>query len=50
MSLASEQPSQDAADRLAGLLPADELADALKGLDPEQITGTGGLLTQLAGE
>ena len=26
-----EQPSQDAVDRLAGLLPADELADALQG-------------------
>ena len=36
-------------DRLAGLLPADVLQDALKGLDPEQITGQGGLLTQLAG-
>jgi putative transposase len=48
-ALVSEQPSQDAVDRLAGLLPADELADALKGLDPEQITGPGGLLTQLAG-
>ncbi len=48
-ALVSEQPSQDAVDRLAGLLPADELADALKGLDPEQIAGPGGLLTQLAG-
>jgi putative transposase len=36
-------------DRLAGLLPAEELQDALKGLAPEQITGPGGLLTQLAG-
>src|ERR1700684_2168123 len=36
-------------DRLAGLLPADALQDALKGLEPEQITGQGGLLTQLAG-
>src|SRR5215217_7003129 len=40
---------QDKVDRLAGLLPADELEDALKGLEPEQITGPGGLLTQLAG-
>ena len=32
-----------------GLLPADELQDALKGLEPEQITGPGGRLTQLAG-
>ena len=36
-------------DRLAGLLPADALQDALKGLEPEEITGQGGLLTQLAG-
>jgi putative transposase len=39
----------DVVDRLAGLLPADELEDALKGLEPDQITGPGGLLTQLAG-
>ena len=31
--------------RLAELLPADALEDALKGLDPEEITGPGGLLT-----
>jgi putative transposase len=44
------QSSTDAAvDRLAGLLPADALEDALKGLDPDEITGPGGLLTQLAG-
>lgn len=36
-------------DRLAGLLPRDALEDALEGLEPEQITGPGGLLTQLAG-
>jgi putative transposase len=42
-------PPADVVDRLAGLLPADELEDALKGLEPEQITGPGGLLTQLAG-
>jgi hypothetical protein len=36
-------------DRLAGLLPAGALEDALEGLDPEEITGPGGLLTQLAG-
>jgi hypothetical protein len=42
-------PLEEAVDRLAGLLPADELEDALKGLEPEQITGTGGLLSQLAG-
>ena len=37
-------------DRLAGLLPGEEeLEKALQGLAPEQITGRGGLLTQLAG-
>jgi hypothetical protein len=42
-------PPEEVVDRLAGLLPAEELQDALKGLEPEQITGPGGLLTQLAG-
>jgi putative transposase len=32
-----------------GLLPDDALQDALKGLEPDEITGPGGLLTQLAG-
>ena len=36
-------------DRLAELLPEDALQDALKGLDPGEITGSGGLLSQLAG-
>jgi putative transposase len=36
-------------DGLAGLLPEDALQDALEGLRPEEITGPGGLLTQLAG-
>jgi putative transposase len=36
-------------DRLAGLLAGEELEKALQGLEPEQITGPGGLLTQLAG-
>jgi transposase-like protein len=31
------------------LLPADQLQAALKGLDRDQITGPGGLLSQLAG-
>jgi hypothetical protein len=39
----------DARERLAGLLPDDALHDALKGLEPDDITGPGGLLTQLAG-
>jgi len=36
-------------DRLAGLLPEDALQDVLAGLGPEEITGPGGLMTQLAG-
>ena len=36
-------------DRLAGLLPGEELEKALEGLEPEEITGPGGLLSQLAG-
>ena len=45
----SEQLPDDVADRLAGLLPDDALQDALKGLDGDEITGPGGLLSQLAG-
>jgi putative transposase len=40
---------EEAVDRLAGLLPDGELEKALQGLAPEQITGPGGLLSQLAG-
>ena len=36
-------------ERLAGLLPEDALQDALKGLEPDEITGPGGLLSKLAG-
>jgi len=43
------EPPDELIERLDGLLPADVLEDALAGLDPEQITGPGGLLTQLAG-
>src|SRR3954452_20072742 len=46
----SAESSTDAVvDRLAGLLPPEALQDALKGLEPEEITGPGGLLTELAG-
>jgi putative transposase len=45
----AESSTQAAVDRLAGLLPAEALEDALKGLEPDEITGPGGLLTQLAG-
>ena len=44
-----ESASEEVVDRLAGLLPADVLQDALAGLAPEEITGPGGLMTQLAG-
>jgi putative transposase len=44
-----ESAGEEVLDRLAGLLPADALEDALAGLRPEEITGPGGLLTQLAG-
>ena len=43
------QAPQGLEDRMAGLLPAEALKDALEGLAPEEITGRGGLLTQLAG-
>jgi transposase-like protein len=36
-------------DRLADLLPEGALEDAVKGLRPEQLSGPGGLLSQLAG-
>ncbi len=42
-------PPEEVVDRLAGLLPREELEDALEGLDPDQISGPGGLLTRLAG-
>jgi transposase-like protein len=44
-----QQEPEAVADRLAGLLPEEALQDALKGLEPDEITGPGGLLTQLAG-
>jgi putative transposase len=44
-----ESASGEIEDRLAGLLPEDVLQDALAGLRPEEITGPGGLMTQLAG-
>jgi len=40
---------QEVTDRLAGLLPGEDLEKALEGLEPDQITGPGGLLSQLAG-
>lgn len=42
------EPPPGLLERLDGLLPRDALEDALAGLGPEEITGPGGLLTQLA--
>jgi putative transposase len=44
-----QQSPEEVVDRLAGLLPEEALEDAVKGLEPDEITGPGGLLTQLAG-
>ncbi len=44
-----ESSAEEVRDRLAGLLPDDALQDALEGLGPEEITGPGGLMSQLAG-
>src|SRR6188472_4435320 len=44
-----QQPPQEVIDRLAGLLPEGALEDAVKGLQPEELSGPGGLLLQLAG-
>jgi hypothetical protein len=41
--------ADEVAEQLEGLLPAEQLAEAVKGLDPDEITGPGGLITQLAG-
>ena len=48
-TLPTQSPPPDVVDRLGGLLPGEELEKALEGLEPEQITGPGGLLSQLAG-
>jgi putative transposase len=48
----AEAPSgrpEEVVDRLAELLPGEELERALEGLEPEQVTGPGGLVSQLAG-
>src|SRR3954470_19229263 len=48
-SARAESAFEEVTDRLAGLLPDDALQDALAGLGPEEITGPGGLMSQLAG-
>src|SRR3954466_5097834 len=48
-SAVDESACEEVTDRLAGVLPADALQDALAGLGPDEITGPGGVVTQLAG-
>jgi putative transposase len=43
------QPPQEVVDRLAELLPEGALDEAVRGLRPEELSGAGGLLSQLAG-
>jgi transposase-like protein len=43
------EPPQEITDRLAELLPADALEQAVKGLSPKELSGPGGLLSRLAG-
>jgi putative transposase len=45
----TERSEQEVVDRLAELLPEGALDDAIQGLRPEDLTGPGGLLSQLAG-
>src|SRR3954466_7242714 len=44
-----QPPPQEVMDRLAGLLPEGALDEAVRGLKPEELSGPGGLLSQLAG-
>jgi hypothetical protein len=48
-STLAQSPPAEVTDRLAALLPGEELERAPEGLEPEQITGPGGLFSQLAG-
>ena len=43
------QPPEEVVDRLAELLPEGALDEAVRGLKPEELSGPGGLLAQLAG-
>ena len=44
-----ESAGEEVVDRLAVCWPAEALHDALAGPAPEEITGPGGLVTQVAG-
>src|SRR3954453_8923738 len=48
-SARDERSVEELRERLPGLLPEDALQDALEGLRPQEITGPGGLMSQLAG-
>jgi len=43
------EPPEEVLDRLSELLPDGALDEAVKGLKPEELSGPGGLLSQLAG-
>ena len=43
------QPPEEVIDRLGELLPEGALDDLVRGLEPEELSGPGGLLSQLAG-
>jgi putative transposase len=43
------EPPEEVIDRLAGLLPDGALDDAVRGLSADELSGPGGLLSQLAG-
>ena len=43
------RPPEEVVDRLAELLPEGALDDVVRGLRPEELSGPGGLLSQLAG-
>ncbi|MFY9580017.1 MAG: transposase, partial [Gaiellaceae bacterium] len=45
----AEGPPQEVMDRLTDLLPEGALDEAVRGLKPEELSGPGGLLSQLAG-
>ena len=44
-----QPPPEEVVDRLAELLPEGALDEAVRGLKPEELSGPGGLLSQLAG-
>ena|SRR6059036_3321405 len=46
---AENEPPPEVVDRFAELLPEGALDDAVRGLKPDELSGPGGLLSQLAG-